>query len=385
MLITLTGATGFLGSHVLARLLRDPAVEVVALGRDPDDVAAHRLKTAVAATGCAVPEDFDSRVRPLRITLEDEHLGLSHPQYAALARRTDVLWHLAGCIELDAPADRLRRVNVEGTRNILKLAASNARTRFLHTSTAYVAGARTGVCVPEDELGEEEFLTPYEESKFHAERLVHRYAAETGRPTAVLRPSVLVSDRPLAAKGPRHTLAAVGAGLGQLRTYLTDSAAHSADETTPARPPLSLRLSGDPEAEVNLLQVEYASEAMVHIACSRPQKQVGKAHTFHVVHPRGTRVGAVVQAVEHHLPGIRLSMTGERFQPTALESLLLRASQGTHAYTGLQRTYERAAFEAATGHLSAPAPLTDTYLRAALAPPPDPAHPCPPRPLLERS
>jgi nucleoside-diphosphate-sugar epimerase len=96
--------------------------------------------------------------------------------------------------EFGRPEEVYRAVNVEGTRNVIELAAGGPRPiPVVHVSTAYVCGDRHGV-VLEDELSTgQSFANAYERSKHDAELLV-RAAMDRGLPAAIVRPSIVVGS-----------------------------------------------------------------------------------------------------------------------------------------------------------------------------------------------
>ncbi|MEV4443065.1 SDR family oxidoreductase, partial [Streptomyces sp. NPDC049577] len=95
MLIALTGATGFLGSHLLARLLAGGA-DAVALVRDDGPAGRQRLLRALRATGVPLPDHAERRVRLLRADLLRPGLGLAEADRHRLAADVDEWWHSAG-------------------------------------------------------------------------------------------------------------------------------------------------------------------------------------------------------------------------------------------------------------------------------------------------
>jgi nucleoside-diphosphate-sugar epimerase len=84
----------------------------------------------------------------------------------------------------DTPAD-IRRVNVEGTKNLLELSASSGIRLFLLVSSAIV----TGPVLNADETYPCKPHTLYEETKYESEKLAIRMAAERGVPLTVARPT----------------------------------------------------------------------------------------------------------------------------------------------------------------------------------------------------
>jgi long-chain acyl-CoA synthetase len=102
--------------------------------------------------------------------------------------------HCAASISFTLPLDEARRINVEGTRQLVAL-ASEARDRgvlerFVHVSTAYVAGDRVGLVSEHDGDVGQGFRNTYERTKLEAEQIV----TGSGLPAAIVRPSVIVGD-----------------------------------------------------------------------------------------------------------------------------------------------------------------------------------------------
>ena len=75
-------------------------------------------------------------------------LGLNEEDYVDLAARVTHIIHTAADWRL-VSIDELRKTNVQGTANVLEFAKEANKhhplERFSHISTAYVAGARTGI------------------------------------------------------------------------------------------------------------------------------------------------------------------------------------------------------------------------------------------------
>jgi long-chain acyl-CoA synthetase len=102
--------------------------------------------------------------------------------------------HCAASVSFALPLQDARRINVGGTREILRLAAEardyGSLDRVVHVSTAYVAGERSGrVRERQGDVGQD-FRNTYERTKLEAEQLVH----DSGLPAAIVRPSVIVGD-----------------------------------------------------------------------------------------------------------------------------------------------------------------------------------------------
>src|SRR5215217_7843672 len=134
--VLLTGATGFVGQELLARLLGRGDRNVHALVRAADDrAAATRLPTHERLTAWAAD-------------IERPGLGLDEACADRLAERASTVIHCAASVSFSLGLEESRRVNVEGTRRMAELAERCAvrggLDRFSYVSTAYVAGAHRG-------------------------------------------------------------------------------------------------------------------------------------------------------------------------------------------------------------------------------------------------
>jgi len=146
--VLLTGATGFLGSHIARLLLQDAETTLIALVRAEDREAAPRRLARAWWDWPELAAAIGGRVEALAGDVALPHLGLEEGAYADLVRRTTHIVHAAGDLQLNAPLEELRPVNVQGTANVLELARAVHRdhglARLAHVSTAYVAGGRQG-------------------------------------------------------------------------------------------------------------------------------------------------------------------------------------------------------------------------------------------------
>ncbi|MFF8501553.1 AMP-binding protein [Streptomyces anulatus] len=173
--VLLTGATGYLGGHLLDALLERGAQVTCLVRGERDHDAAGRLR----------------RVPPgLRVVAGDigrEGLGLSEAG-RALARDAQVVVHAAADVRLVAPPEELERTNHDGVRRLLAWIDAEAMggVRFHHISTLAVAGG-IDPAAPNRRFSEadlrigQHFRTPYERSKFLAEEAVRAWAASGRR------------------------------------------------------------------------------------------------------------------------------------------------------------------------------------------------------------
>jgi long-chain acyl-CoA synthetase len=196
--LLLTGATGFLGSELLARVLEGGDRPVVALVRAGDDRAAQERVDALVA-GVVGEAGAPGRVTGLAADLTRDGLGLAPAVVDDLARHVTTVVHCAASVSFSLALEESRAINVDGTRRVLELARACARgtgsrfDRFAYVSTAFVSGSHRGVFGPDDLEKGQGFRNPYEQSKYECELLVRAAAAEL--PIQVFRPSIVVGDR----------------------------------------------------------------------------------------------------------------------------------------------------------------------------------------------
>jgi len=221
--VLLTGATGFVGAHLLRRLLSRPGLHIVCLVRG--EAPAARLQAAL--TSWDLPPDLPTdRVTVLGADLRRPDLGLAESDRARLVDGPDpidAIVHAAAQVSLLRGMASLRRVNIDATASILELASCNGA--FVHhLSTLSVAsGAPGSTEVPETFIATPPPATAggYARSKWAAEHLVaqaagrglavavHRLGRVTGaRATAVVNPQDILW-RILCTGIPAHALPAL--------------------------------------------------------------------------------------------------------------------------------------------------------------------------------
>lgn len=178
-----TGAGGFIGSHLVEALVRAGA-DVTAMVRYGSASSWGNLEF--------VPDDVKGEFRVVAGNIDDGDFVMHAMQ------GVDVVCHLAALIAIPysyvAPRSYVR-TNVEGTLNVVEAARRLSVRRVVHTSTSEVYG--TAIRVPIDEEHPLQGQSPYSASKIGADKIAESYyrSFDTG----------VVTLRPFNTFGPRQS------------------------------------------------------------------------------------------------------------------------------------------------------------------------------------
>ena len=168
--VLVTGASGFLGYHVVKALVQAGAA-VCALVRRPKRV----LNLAAAGVAC------------IEGNLEDASV------LARACRGCDYVFHLAAAVDFARDWELVRRVNVEGTRRIIEAARAAGVNRLIYTSSVVTIGASYSRAVLDEQAtwNLEPFRVPYVTTKREAEGLALS-AADRNLAVVVVNPAAAV-------------------------------------------------------------------------------------------------------------------------------------------------------------------------------------------------
>jgi thioester reductase-like protein len=243
--VFLTGATGFLGMEVLARLLEAGDRDVIALVRASDAAGAEERLDGVLAKLWRDPSPYRARVRAVAGDLTSPGLGMDATERTLVAEEVGAVLHCAASISFDLPIDEAREINVEGTREVIGFAreakALGRLHRFLHVSTAYVSGDHDGPWGEDDLEAGQRFRNTYEQTKCEAERVI---AEASDLSPAVARPSIVMGESDSGWTPAFNVL------YWPLRAF-----SRGLFDKVPALP----------EGRVDVVPVDYVADAIVHL------------------------------------------------------------------------------------------------------------------------
>ena len=261
--VFLTGFPGFIASRLLRRLARDSGGFFLLVQPAFAERAKLELNSIALETGRS-RSDF----RLLSGDITEPNLGLSPADLGVARQESTIIFHLAAIYDLAVARDLAFRVNVEGTRNVNKLARSLPNLRHYHyVSTCYVAGKRTGRILENELRHEAGFRNYYEETKYLAELEVDALKAEL--PIAIHRPAVVCGDSQSGETAKYD-------GIYYLIFYLLKWPSV-----------LSTLNIGNSEVALNLVPVDFVVEAMSTLA--RDALAIGKTIQLADPEPLSTR------------------------------------------------------------------------------------------------
>jgi dTDP-glucose 4,6-dehydratase len=201
--VLVTGADGFIGSHLVEGLVAEGA-----------EVRAFVYYNSFGSAGWLDETNAETRKTVQLFAGDIRDAGRVHE---AVADR-EIVFHLASLIGIPysyvAPQSYIE-TNVGGALNVLNACRRAAVERLVHTSTSEVYG--TAQYVPMDEKHPLQGQSPYSASKIGADMLAESFHRSFGVPVAIIRPFNTYGPRQSARAVIPTILSQLLRGAGQLR------------------------------------------------------------------------------------------------------------------------------------------------------------------------
>ena len=259
--ILLTGATGFLGAFLLYELLQQTEADIYCLVRSQNiESGKQKLQTNLKSY-LLWEKSFQSRIIPLIGDLSQPLLGLDSEQFQLMASQLDVIYHNGALVNFVYPYQALKKPNVLGTQEILRLACQ-VKLKPVHfistTSFTYPSDSDLRIIREQDSIDEAIIPTDgYAQSKWVAEKLV-TIARDRNIPISIYRP-------------------------GRISGHSKTGACNSYDHTYRViKGCIQLGSIPDLDFQWNLSPCDYISQAVVYL--SQQSQSLGKA--FHLRNPQ---------------------------------------------------------------------------------------------------
>ena len=279
-----TGATGFIGHHLVERLLdRTGMVYVLVRPQSKEKFSAIKARWGRRAR----------RVVPIYGDLAEPHLGVSMADRRRLKGKIRHLFHLAAIYDLKAGAEEQEEANVLGTDHAIQFAATVKAGCFHLVSSIAAAGQYRGT-FREDMFEEATGLThPYFRTKHESEALVRKRCKGAWR---VYRPGIVVGHSETGEidkiDGPYYFFKMIQ----KLRQSL----------------PAWFPLVGFEGGYINIVPVDFVATALDHLA----HLEGHDGECFHLTDPRPRRVGEVLNmfARSGHAPTMAFRLDPKLFE-----------------------------------------------------------------------
>lgn len=203
MKILVTGADGFIGSHLTEALVRQG-----------HDVRAFVLYNSFNSRGWLddAPPDVQGSFEPFAGDIRDPH-GVR-----TAMKGCDVVLHLAALIAIPYSyhsPDTYVDTNVKGTLNVVQAARELSVRKVVHTSTSEVYGTARFVPITEDHPLQGQ--SPYSASKIGADQMALSFFASFGTPITILRPFNTYGPRQSARAVIPTIISQIGSGRRQVK------------------------------------------------------------------------------------------------------------------------------------------------------------------------
>jgi len=169
-----TGAGGFIGSHLVAELVKRE-YEVIAF--------LHYSSRSSNGNLDFLPKRILDNIQIIRGNIEDKN------SIKNAARGMDIVFHLAALISIPysylAPESYVK-TNILGTLNVLQTSLEGHVAKVIHTSTSETYG--TAIYTPIDENHPLQGQSPYSASKIGADKIVESFYKSFDLPVSIIRP-----------------------------------------------------------------------------------------------------------------------------------------------------------------------------------------------------
>ena len=278
-----TGATGFIGRHLLERLLLRKG-RIYCLVRKESMGKFDELRERLGADKDRLVAVTGDLARP--------RLGVTPTMLKTLTGKVTHFFHLAALYDMSADEASQITANIDGTRNAVQLAEAVKAGCFHHTSSIAAAGLYPGV-FREDMFEEAEGLdNAYFRTKHDSEGIVR---AECKRPFRIYRPGIVIGNSQTGEMdkidGPYYFFGLIK----RMRELM----------------PPWMPAVGIEGGRLNLVPVDWVAAAMDHIA------HVPKldSQCFHLTDPAPRRIGEVLNIFAHagHAPKMSMRLDARMF------------------------------------------------------------------------
>lgn len=350
----LTGATGFLGSHIMSGLLLKGKGVVIAGRPAGGESLKERIGKLLDWFGIG---HLEGLLEFHETDFLKARMGLGRDEYGDLCDRNLSIIHCASDTSFaEKNRERVMKSNVESLAEILSFARKSRTGCFHYISTAYAAGTDNMKCT-ETIMKSAHFTNVYEESKAHAENIVSERCREGEVPYTIIRPSIVYGDSVTGKSLRFNALYYPVRSLQNIRDiYLNDiknnngikSAGCGIYINDEGVLHLPVRIFIPNEGTINLIPVDYFTETVLSII----EKPVTETF-YHITSNKPESLARLVSYTERflHITGIKvvISTSGADDMRNPPEELFNHFIKAYRPYISDKRIFIRENTDRATG------------------------------------
>ncbi len=337
--IFLTGATGYIGKHLLAGLL-NKGYRVHTLVRKKEGKLKERLHQLLQPFTQLTSSQIKEQLFVYEGDISLPRFGLKQNHLDYLKNNIDHFIHSAGmtCFD-DIYANELHQNNFLSVCHAYELHQYLKSKAFHHISTAFVAGNHSGPFTSKDlDIGQS-FKNAYEKSKFKAELFLKEKTKKATEPIIIYRPSIVIGGTVIGETQSATTLYTFLKALhfikrcclhdlkktqklhSQYEIQLTDNKVH-----------IPLRVVMNPAISLNLIPIQ----TLAHVVLNQIEQKEIKSKTISVIASKEFKLSAIRDAFCRvlNLSGVALTSKEELANKirSPLEQRFKRATKAYEAY-----------------------------------------------------
>jgi len=275
--ILLTGATGFLGSRILFELSQSVDTKMYCIVRNISSLNPRKKIESILAPQGVEMNNWDS-IHFIEGDISESRLGLSSEDWNFLTINIDSVFHFAAEVNLIMPYEELKRVNVNGTFEILKFCLTG-NYKFLHyasTLSVFVSSDDTREkFYEEDQLNSmKEVYGGYAQSKWVSEKIIHNAMQEGYESVNIYRFGLITGDSMT--------------GIGKTDDFFTRFLKSLANLK---RFP---KIKSE-ELKIDITPVDFAAKSCIALSRSAANK-----HLFHIANPKSLGLDQLLNILKEY-------------------------------------------------------------------------------------
>jgi len=266
-----------LGSHLLKTILLRSTDEIYLLLRKKNgqDILTRKdnlFEKMLYGPSVIKQRDLD-RIHVIEGDLVKKDIGIRKSDLPELKDKINVIYNCAAIADFEWPIEEIRKINVQGTVNLLDTASdwynSGCLKKVVHISTAYISGDYTDTFHENQTWVSQKFNNTYEQSKFEAEKAVSSYR-NRGLPIDMFRPSIIMDSIPVNKKDRSFA-------LRFFKMFITNDFSE---------------IPADDTGTFNLIPVDITSEIIFLIA---NKDDLTANSNYHIVNPCSVKISTFLE------------------------------------------------------------------------------------------